>query len=331
MKKIMILIVFLSFADFKKLIAQSCAPKGISTGMPNPVNPDPNGRLNTFDYTATGWSLRTEYLPSDTWKQSPFYSDNNSAIQHLYAPNDGVLDILPSNGWELIKRDFGYEDNGNPSPEKAKNQFLVLYNRFTSVLRIFVARYSQQNFNGANIKINFTTDSPMQSSLLDLSSGIKAIDAAFIQNQSLNSIINFPSGPYEWFYSDFQMAYDPCTCLFTSKLEIRLSLSNLSSISLTGSSSGTIVSQGAPTAGQSEKGPLSFGDVATGIKKGAQGYKDGVKAKNDIQEAINKSGGSQQTTRTTGLNNLSNKLKTNNFIKAGLSSIPYVQVLYRSS
>jgi hypothetical protein len=64
--------------------------------------------------------------------------------------------------------------------------------------------------------------------------------------------------------------------------------------------------------------------VASGIKKGAQGYKDGVKAKNDILEAIDKRGGSQQSTRTTGLNNLSNALKTNTFLKAGLNSIPFV-------
>lgn len=324
MMKRMPLLILLGLIASNEPFAQSCAPIGISTGMPNPVNPDPTGRLNTFDYTATGWPLRTEYLPNDTWKQSPFYSDNNAAIQHFYAPNDGIKDILPSNGWELIKRDFGYEDDGSPSPEKAKNPFLVLYNRYTGVLRIFVARYSQQNFNGANIKIRFTPDSPMQTSLLDLSSGVKAIDATFVPDPSLISIVNFPSGPYEWFYSDFQMVYDPCTCLFTSKLQIELSLSSSSTISLTGSSSGTIISDGAPTSSQSDKGPISFGDVASGIKKGAQGYKDGVKAQNDILEAIDKRGGSQQSTRTTGLNNLSNALKTNTFLKAGLNSIPFV-------
>ena len=307
--------------------SQSCAPKGINTDPFNPrINPDPNGRKNTFDYTATGWPLRTLYLTGDSYKQSPFYSDNNSSIEHLYAPNDGVLDMMPFNGWEIIKRDFGYEDNGQPSPEKAKNPFIVLYNRYSGKLRVFVARFSQQNFNGANISVKFITDSPMQTSLLDLSTGVKAIDASFIRDQRLRSVVNFPSGPFEWFYSDFQMIYDPCTCFFTSKLEVNLSLSNTSIVNLTGTSNGTIkaIDGGAPTNSQNEKGPLSFGDLATGAKKGMQAYKEGIKFKNDIQEAITKEGGSQASAKTVGLNNLVSSLASNQFLKTGLNSIPYV-------
>lgn len=326
MKKLLLLAICVGCIIISDLYSQSCAPKGISTDPASPINPDPNGRINTFNYTATGWPLRTEYLPYDTYKQSPFYSDNNSAIQHLYAPNDGVLDILPSNGWEIIKQDFGYLDNGQPSLEKAKNPFIVLYNRYTGKMRVFIARYSQQNFNGANITVRFTTDSPMQTSLFDFGSSLKAIDASFIRDQQLRSIVNFPTGPFEWFYSDFQMQYDPCTCFFTSKIEIKLSLSNTSIVTLTGSSTGTItaIDGGAPTESQNNKGPLSFGNLITGAKKGIQGYKSGQEFKNDIQEAINKEGGSKTSERTSGLTNLVSSLSSNKFLKAGLSSIPYV-------
>lgn len=57
---------------YQNSLSQSCAPKGISTDPANPINPDPNGRINTFNYTATGWPLRTEYLSSICFKRFEF-------------------------------------------------------------------------------------------------------------------------------------------------------------------------------------------------------------------------------------------------------------------
>ena len=101
-------------------IAQDCAPKGISTDPANPVT-NPGGRLNTFDYTAEFWPLRTLYVTGGArWIESPFYAGDDPYTGHFADPFDGIRDNSPAGGWELIKQGFGYEDDGQPGDPRVR-------------------------------------------------------------------------------------------------------------------------------------------------------------------------------------------------------------------
>ncbi|MDL5048738.1 hypothetical protein QQ054_22250 [Oscillatoria amoena NRMC-F 0135] len=212
-------------------LAQNCAPNNITT---NPAAPSNNQRpfmVNTFDWTLPDFPLNSMHTYNgNTLLRSPFFDADNSFIGHFYDPIPGPKDFLPdADGWELLKKDFGLEIGGAP----VNNPYFILYNKYRGLLRIFVARGDQQLLNGASFRMRFVPFfSPMQTSLLDHQSELKAIIAPFFRDPELNSASNILNGYEEWFYADFPMNYDPCTCLYQSKVEIKVDLSNTSYMNL---------------------------------------------------------------------------------------------------
>lgn len=61
------------------------------------------------------------------WPPKPtiFVDENNS--------------IYPEDGWELISFQLGLDKLGNPDPERIGQAYFILYNKYRSILRIFVA------------------------------------------------------------------------------------------------------------------------------------------------------------------------------------------------
>jgi hypothetical protein len=269
--------------------------------------------VNTFNWTQIDFALNSMHIYNGNNSiRSPFFDTDNSFIGQFYDPIPGPKDYLPdADGWELIKKDFGFEIGGTP----VNNPYFILYNKYRGTLRIFVARGDQALLNGAMLKMKFIDLTPMQTSLLDHASELIPINGQFIPFPKLNSSANILNGYEEWFYADFPMHYDPCTCLYQSKVEIRVDLSNTSMISLKGGSNGEIVTQGAPSPQQSDKGSFSIGELGSLAKKTHNTYKSLVGFKNDV---IAKGGSS------TAVTNLSNELKKSDFLRTGLSALPFV-------
>jgi hypothetical protein len=122
MKKI--LFAFLSIGA-TSLHAQTCSPNGITTNPAAPVNTQNPAKKNTFNYTATQFPLNWIYTYNNTTKiNSPYFDTDNSGINQFYDPIDGIKDIYPAEGWELIKKDFGYADNGTPNNPATSNPYL---------------------------------------------------------------------------------------------------------------------------------------------------------------------------------------------------------------
>lgn len=97
-----------------------------------------------------------------------------------YDPIPGPKDFLAGDdGWELIKKDFGFESGGT----EVNNPHLILYNKYRGLLRVFIARGDQAFFNGAILRIKFHDLSPMQTSLLDHAGELKAIRLLFQEAQ----------------------------------------------------------------------------------------------------------------------------------------------------
>jgi Secretion system C-terminal sorting domain len=334
MRKNSLILAILIIANCRSF-AQNCAPNGITTNPVSPVNTQNPSKINLFDFTATSFNWKySSGLPPDNIV-SPFFSTDNASISHLYDPIDGIKDIYPAEGWEIIKKDFGYDDAnvacGFPNTcAVSETPYMVLYNKFKGLLRVFVARgeLNPAPANGVTMKISFNSDNRNQTSLLDFESPLVAIDAPFARDKNLFGVAKFYAPRKKWFYCDFPMQYDPCTCLNPSKLVIEIFLSNTSTVTLEGTSTGTIVSQGAPTPAQDSKSQISVGDIVKGGKSLLEKFKKDDEAKNDmigsVNVTINNSGTLDIYNKVSGIGNLFNSAKSPNFLKSGFSAIPYL-------
>lgn len=225
----------------------------------------------------------------------------------------------------MIKQDFGYADNGTRNNPATSNPYLVVYNRYRGTMRIFIARGDQKTFNGANIQINFITGNPMESSLLDLSGQLKALDALYTKGKTFISVTKFIDQPLKWFYADFPMTYDPCTCLYESKLEIKVTLSSESTLTASGTISGSIVSDGKPAPAQEGKSSFAIGDINAAGKKITEGFKTGTEFKNSVDAAINGLiNANNKAGKLNAVGSLMTNLKNNTFLKNGLASLSFI-------
>ena len=336
--KIFMTVLVIMIGMMGEVLSQNCAPNGITTNPQEPVNEDRPERVNPFDFTAEEFDIK---LLSEEYNlervRSPFYSTDNSAINHLYDPLDGIKDNDPIQGWELIKMDFGLGDDGILDPggndPGTTNPYMILYNKYTGLLRVFVMRADNQQYNGANITIKFIDNSPMQTSLLDHNAELKAIAGPFNKDPQLSSVAEFLTAPLKWFYADFPMIYDPCTCLFESKLEIIIKLTNVSEINATITSTGDIVNQGKPTTEQKENGSFSIGKLkdkgVAKTKQAIQVYKNTNLYKDHIKKWLSntpktKSNGQTEPSDADKWQTFIDNLKKNDFLRLGLKSIPYL-------
>ncbi len=299
--------------------AQNCAPNGITTNPAAPVNNQRPSKRNTFDWTKPSFPLKHALTGINaTAINSPFFTTDNANIGQFYDPNDGIKDVYPNQGWELIKKDFGYNDLGQPNNPGTTNPYLILYNKYRGLLRLFVARGENNPYNGANIQIYFDQLSPMRTSLLDNNAELKAIDGTFTTNPILSSIPDFLNLPLKWFYADFPMMYDPCTCLFSSKLNIKITLSSTSQVTGTTTTTGDLVSNTQPTSAQNNRGSFSIGDLKNTTKKVVQTYKSSYAFETDIKPLLSSS------TKKDNFSLFTKQIGKSDFLKNGLASIPYL-------
>ncbi len=324
-KRLLWLALVASSISISNVNAQNCAPNGITTNPAAPVNNQRPSKLNTFNWTLPSVPLNLALTGVNaTAINSPFFTTDNANIGHFYDPIDGIKDVYPAQGWELIKKDFGFTDQGQPTNPGTTNPYLVLYNKYTSTLRVFVARGEINPLNGANMQIYFHANSPMQTSLLDHNAALKSIESPFTRNPRLNTVSNFLNLPLKWFYSDFPVIYDPCTCLFESKITIDITLSSTSEVTGTTETTGNLASQGKPTSTQTARGDFTIGDAFNTSKKVVQTYKTSSVFNNDIKPWLKKADGSIDTNKQTKMNNFEVETKKSSFLKTGLGSIPYI-------
>lgn len=236
------------FLSLFRVSAQCCDtavphnPVGTSGGedpMYCPLNQTSGLGFNWMQTTFTAYLLNNPCTPYVL--QSPFHSTGgmlNDNIRAFSIPAE--KDYLPEDGWAYVTHDFGSPCQGIDQP------YLVLYNRYTSTLRVFIAQtelFDQNNY--AFITMEFGGNSGQYSNAMNVYNGSGAMNAA-----------NNPSGsgpvaaaynvfdnslPY-WMHADFVLDYDPCNCDRYSELRISLKLVKKENISinLTGGITGDI-------------------------------------------------------------------------------------------
>jgi len=211
-----------------------------STNPDLPMTADPAASLsNRFDWRTKTYRLRYKNGGTVVTEnvRSPFFANYPEfvGISAKYTPANehmGGEDNSPYSGWELIKADLGYANDGTLRPEVdlRTEPYMILYNRYQGTLRVFVylnnmsiannykitlsaTNLGIQGPNG-NYKPPFLWSSYLQGKALD-DENLTAPD--YYKAQQLNS-----SSSGRFYYTDFQVSYDPCVSFFESAIQVKV-------------------------------------------------------------------------------------------------------------
>ncbi len=319
-----------------------CPPNGISTNPDNAYNNQTPTKINRFDWRKKRYAFNYNNLtiPLDSLL-SPFYSSQNIQVSSLYK----IKDMKPEDGWELLTQEFGYDDNGNKKRDAVKFPFLVLYNKYTGLMRMFAA-FKQSDlivfggFNSANIKLEmgiFRT-----SLLLPLNVSILDYDGSANITSAQSAIAPFDD--FSWFYGDFQTNFDPCTCNQISEVRVSINVVKTSLITLDGIINGTITSvNNGNTADDNKKWSFSTENLKNAFEKGKQTYEsiDAFKKQElekikgtdqktrssipaQLLSIINLQLINQKTDKEDKVGLLTQAFRSSKFLTAGLKAAPYI-------
>ncbi len=298
--------------------ASAQCTNGITTNPDNPINNQIPVKKNTFfDWRQSFFLVNNPIIGTGIY--SPFYQSGNIPINHFLYNRD----YNPTEGWELITYDFGINEDGTPKPQAKSTVNLVLYNKYTGILRVFFALEKNAGYNGANVSVYLKGNNVP--SMLNEANSFSAIDN-FVP-QTLNMPAQFQNDRAQWLYADFYMVYDPCTCLninpIPSKLLVELKLITKSHIDLKGKITGTITSIDNNQGTVSDEG-FSFSNLdPSNPKKAYNTFKDASAFAN---KAI--SIASNSPAIKNAINQFSEELKSVNFIKNGLKAAPFISTAF---
>lgn len=262
LKNYIVFLIFLVTPNY--IFAQNCN----TTNCENETNTNPNSTFtspnsndfkeNTFNWMNPTFPInKVDYSNFAPFNPSfplsnPFFSTANYLSYISGGPNS---DNKPEDGWELIKQDFGYAYdpnlgiwNGNSiSPYNKPIAYFILYNKYTAKLRILSTSPAQNgDYDKIIIKLELINPGSQQffgKSNYDAykANGIFAhttnsaspLDRNTTKNTA-SAIANFPSSKQDFFFADFQLAYDPCICIFESGLSVEFLKINQASFNAKG-------------------------------------------------------------------------------------------------
>jgi hypothetical protein len=239
--------------------------------------PHCSGNINvvTTDWRVSGspntWNWTTEYFDNAYIKnrniqpstvRSPFYpaiTGQNLNLDHFYSQHgnhgyDG-LDFHPEDGWELLVKDFGSacplaitNCDGN-NPNAVSNLFFALYNRYTSVIRVFYLIAESPNVpqNGAAIRLFISTE--RKNGLLEPTYAELKPLVEFRKNVVTHAANKYENEEDFWLYADFPVGYDPCICNYQSRITFQFQLIQSGELEMTGSIVGVTTQVLGPGAG----------------------------------------------------------------------------------
>ncbi len=214
-----------------------CPPNGINTDPDNSTNPSAPNPLFINEMSWFSQAVNNEFFDIPIYDFSAYYpissmlnpySEDNELSAYLSNSDLVQLDILPEDGWELLFINLGYypdltqlstlnESIGHPNIP-----YIILYNKHRSILRIFAnIKFTGFQYEQVEVKLSHS-ESYNSSGLFRLNNGNDlGLDQATITND-ISSYAQLPENPDEWFHVDFQVSYDPCICLYDSRIFLEL-------------------------------------------------------------------------------------------------------------
>lgn len=287
-------------------------------------------RFNWMDYVTyhNGLKMSIPYfdkndlygggLNSQRYFVNPFFDDNEAYLRHInlydkpalfnmlamdndynnYSQLVNQMDITSKEqGWELLWKFDGYESDGttpisNASINQIKSLNFILYNRYTGMLRWFMApKVNNTTFNELEPVIKFK-NSDVASLFRNYNGLDQALDKPTIV-QKVASPAQTSSSTQHLSMADFSISYDPCVCYFDSKLEYTLNANTTASIDLYGRLEGTSQMLSANDAINTDRLLSLFKNNKSGftdeVKNGLLEYKNYGKMVADFKKLENKS------------------------------------------
>jgi hypothetical protein len=160
----------------------------------------------------------------------------------------------------------------------------------------------------------------------------------FEANPTQLAITNYLNGLGKWFYADFLMAYDVCTCLYESTLWIEVNLLSTAQVNLKGSITGTTtpIANISQTSGSVTDDGFSVKEILPDLggagKKAQKAYKTANEFTTSVEKALginNKTDGeltSKQLETRGALGQLKSELTSANFLKKGLKAYTFLAI-----
>lgn len=249
MKKYILIIVAIIFS---KIIVAQC-DNNVSTNPSAPINnalPDVQPTipgtvpyqldtryLNGFDWVNGNASLpNQEYSLLNMWYNPTQPYTTMSNIQNVnltgyYGYLNKILgnDLMRiENGWELMLINLGRYPNNTPhfSTDLNSIPYLVFYNKFTGILRVFVQfgynETPQNSINGIRIDLQYFTDnSPSNvSGILRLTGGKDKPLNLPSTSKMITAVAPKEGQANFWMSGDFQLTFDPCVCVHITQLSL---------------------------------------------------------------------------------------------------------------
>lgn len=195
----------------------------------------------------------------------PYYTPNQATYDNSWHP-----DVLPADGWMLVKRDFGTPTAAPTTP------YIMLYNKYRGILRVFMLNVWPTDYNQYSTTMGFNA-APSQTNyhaaMLTFSDQAHAFENDYDSQQQIITLGNMQS-QLGWGSFDFTVAgYDPN---LTSKPYVMLNFQvnglNTSNLSLKGNVFGTIdqLLNNAPVSGSKN----GLQTIEQAIGQGVTYYKD---------------------------------------------------------
>ena len=319
-----ILLTLIAIILTASIYAQYPCVNGISTNPLNPINNQLPSKRNTFfnwqDSIYSVQPINTDCIRG-IQMESPFYKIDN--LEGLRDSKDMKWD----DGWELIRRGFGLTDQNTYTTDPVPNAYLILYNKYTGILRVLLKVCRGADYNAAKITISFNSLSQIKTDLLELSRGnVSAIDKKFTTT-AFAAGSKYVNDNTKWFYADFPMMYDPCTCLYKSKLEIVSNLIASSQITLEGGITGDIYTKDVGGKAQIQKdGSFGWKDFSGLVNGKVSTVYSGINGfVSSTQGFATNIGNIDTANKKSALDLLGNFLKNNQFLKAGLNAVPWLK------
>ncbi|MEW5799537.1 MAG: T9SS type A sorting domain-containing protein [Bacteroidota bacterium] len=214
--KISSLVVILLFGIFR----QSAVSQSTILAIPQTaIQEDPN--LNP------DWDWRIGDYPNNIYPfaQYKIYAQNSAGAiveDPIDAPTaqadawSGLLDNLKDDGWVLLLKDFGTPTryvkvlHGGTPPIRPPH--FVLYNRYRSLLRIFVNVQTPGNWTKGFIDLQFkdpTNTIKTPAVLAHLKSVAEAVDKLKNMKDNVSSVFSEECRQGLWLWADFPLSFDP--------------------------------------------------------------------------------------------------------------------------
>ena len=248
-----------------------------------------NKTANQFDWRTKEYTLRYkvggEVIEETT--QSPFYSSQTefSAMAAKYSASGeymGGEDFNHADGWELIKVDFGYANDGTEKEEaKLRNTpYMIMYNRFTGKLRVFVYVNNSTIANHLKLTLGFDLQNASNSDDYQAPNlwssyltGVAMDEGANKNSDYMKTTELKTASSSAFYYADFIMNYDPCVCEYESNISVRLDVVTEGTLKLVGRTLG----------GSVEAGSESIDDWLTNSDNFLAGVLDNDYSDNEVQ------------------------------------------------